>query len=212
MKIHPNHISQTKTRTAIQSSSGSLQGKARSLWAIDQTHSEIGFKVRHLMISNVRGEFKDFAVRVLTADDHFSFAEIAVWINPDSISTRDEKRDAHLKSASFFDVENYKAMTFTGRKFEKSNKPGKYILTGDLTIKDITKTIRLDVEYGGLREVPYGYMKAGFTINGKINRNDWGLTWNSALESGGMLIGDEIAINCDIQLIRPLRNPIITNS
>ena len=122
-------------------------------------------------------------------------------MNPASVDTGDEKRDAHMRSADFFDVENFKEIRFAGNSYEKADGD-KYILWGDLTIKDITKKIKLDVEFAGTMKDPWGTEKAGFTINGKINRKDWQLNWNAALEAGGVLVSDTVNINCEIQLLK----------
>ena len=170
-------------------------------WRIDRSHSEVAFKVKHLMITTVKGVFREFDASIYTSGDDFMTAEVDSWMNPASIDTHDEKRDAHLKSADFFDVENYKQITFMGNTYEKVGKD-RYELYGELTIKGITKQIKLDVEFGGVMKDPWGNEKAGFSLSGKINRKDWGLNWNATLEAGGVLVSDEITISCDIQLIR----------
>ena len=174
----------------------------KTKWGIDPVHSEIGFKVKHLMITNVRGEFKEFDGSIYTTGEDFMTAEIDFWINPVSVNTGDEKRDAHLKSADFFDVENFKEINFTGNTYEEVDKDGSYELYGDLTIKGIKKQIKLDVEFGGVMKDPWGNHKAGFTINGKINRKDWGLNWNGVLEAGGVLVGEDVSISCEVQLVK----------
>jgi polyisoprenoid-binding protein YceI len=131
-------------------------------------------------------------------------SEIDFWINPASVSTGDEKRDAHLRSADFFDVENHKQISFSGNTYEQVDGDGSYTLYGDLTIKGIKKQIKLDVEFGGVMKDPWGNEKAGFTVNGKINRKDWGLNWNAALEAGGMLVSEEVRISCEVQLVKQL--------
>lgn len=123
-------------------------------------------------------------------------------MNPSSIDTGEKKRDEHLKSADFFDIEKNKKITFISDSFEKSGKDNLYNLSGNLTIKGVTRKIKLDVEFGGIMKDPYGNEKAGFTINGKINRKDWGLTWNAALDSGGVLVSDEVSINCEVELLK----------
>lgn len=170
-------------------------------WAHDQAHSEIGFRVKHLMITNVKGSFKEYNIDMETYGDDFSDAKIKFSMNPASIDTGDEKRDAHLRSADFFYVEKFSEITFVGDKIEKlSNETFK--LYGDLSMRGITKQVVLDVEFAGMMKDPWGNTKAGFTVNGKINRKDWGLNWNAALETGGVLVSDEVRINCDIQLIK----------
>jgi polyisoprenoid-binding protein YceI len=174
---------------------------AKTSWVIDPTHSEIAFKVKHLMISNVKGSFGEFSGQLVTDGDDFSTAEISFQINPASISTGSADRDGHLKSPDFFDVENFKEITFTSGKLAKTGED-EFALSGDLAIKGVLQSVKLDVEYGGLMTDPWGNVKAGFTINGKINRKDFGLTWNAALEAGGVLVGDEIRLNMDVQLLQ----------
>lgn len=171
-------------------------------WGIDPAHSEIGFKVKHLMIANVRGSFKEFDSSIYTTGEDFTTAEIDFWMNPASIDTRDEKRDEHLRSADFFDVENFKEINFTGNTIEDVDKDGSYNLWGDLTIKGIKKRIQLEMEFEGIMKDPWGNQKAVLNINGKINRKDWGLNWNSALETGGVLVSEEVWIKCEIQLAK----------
>ncbi|MBI3510269.1 MAG: polyisoprenoid-binding protein [Bacteroidetes bacterium] len=174
----------------------------KTKWGIDSMHSEIGFKVKHLMFTNVRGTFKEYQASILTTGDDFMSAEIDFSLNPASINTGDEKRDAHLKSADFFDVENFKEINFTGNTYEKSDNNGSYTLYGDLTMKGIKKQVKLQVEFGGIVKDPWGNQKAVFNINGKINRKDWGLNWNAALETGGVLVSEDVWINCEVQLTK----------
>ena len=174
----------------------------KTKWGIDAAHSEIGFKVKHRMFTNVRGSFKEFDASIYTTGEDFLSAEVDFWINPASINTGDEKRDAHLKSADFFDAENFKEINFTGNTYKKVDKESRYKLYGDLTIKGIKKQIKLDVEFGGVVKDPWGNHKAVFNINGKINRKDWGLTWNAALETGGVLVSEDVWIECEVQLTK----------
>ncbi len=174
----------------------------KTKWGIDPAHSEIAFKVKHLMITNVRGVFKEFEASIYTTGEDFMTVEIDCWINTASVETGDAKRDGHLKSEDFFDVENHKQITFTGNTWEKVDKESSYELYGELTIKGIAKQIKLEVEFGGVMKDPWGNEKAGFSINGKINRKDWGLTWNSTLETGGLMVSEEVRINCEVQLIK----------
>jgi polyisoprenoid-binding protein YceI len=173
----------------------------KTKWNIDVDHSEIGFKVKHLMVANVRGSFKEFDGSIYTKDEDFLSAEIDFWINPASITTGNENRDVHLRSADFFDAENFKEINFTGNTFEKLGQDN-YVLYGDLTMKGIKKQIKLNIEFAGVVKDPWGNHKAVFNINGKINRRDWGLNWNAALETGGVLVSDDVWINCELQLIR----------
>jgi polyisoprenoid-binding protein YceI len=173
----------------------------KTKWVIDSSHSEIGFKVKHLMISNVRGTFKQFEGSIYTTNEDFMTAEVDFWLNPASVDTGDEKRDGHLKSADFFDVENFKEINFMADSYQRLDETH-YKLTGNLTIKGIKKQITLDVEFGGVMQDPWGNHKAAFSINGKINRKDWGLNWNAALEAGGVLVSEDVWINCEVQLLK----------
>ncbi len=167
-------------------------------WVIDPSHSEILFKVKHLMIANVKGEFRKFDAIAETPDDSFEKATVVVSIDTTSIDTNSEDRDKHLKSADFFDVENHPEMTFKGTSLDKISE-GNYKLKGILTIRGVGKEVSLDVEYGGMMKDPWGNQKAGFSLSGKINRKDWGLNWNAALEAGGVLVGDEVTISAEVQ-------------
>ena len=179
-----------------------MENQEKTKWGIDPIHSEIGFKVKHLMITNVKGIFKEFDASIYTTGEDFMTSEIDFWMNQASIETGVADRDAHLKSADFFDVENYKEIHFVGNTYEKVDDDGSYTLYGDLTVKDVTRQIKLDVEFGGVMQDPWGNKKAGFTINGNLNRKDFGLTWNAALESGGVLVSDTVKISCEVQLIK----------
>ena len=169
-------------------------------WSIDQSHSEIAFKIRHLMITNVRGSFKTFDANIYTTDKDFTTAEIDLWIDASSITTGDAKRDEHLKSVDFFDVQNHKQITFTSSTIGNEDADGNHELWGELTIKGITKNVKLIVQFGGIVTDPWGNEKAGFTLTGKINRSDWELTWNAAIETGGLMVSDEINISCEAEL------------
>jgi len=170
-------------------------------WAIDPSHSKVSFKVKHLMISNVVGNFKEFEGTVSSDENDFSGSVINFSLNASSIDTEIADRDAHLKSADFFDAEKYPKITFAGIGL-KDLGDDEYELTGDLTIKDVTKLVTLAVEFGGVMSDPWGNVKAGFSINGKINRKEFGLNWNAALEAGGVLVGEEVKISGDIELIK----------
>jgi len=173
----------------------------KTTWVIDPTHSEIAFKVKHLMISNVKGSFGEFNGQLVTDGDDFSTSEISFSINPASINTGVADRDGHLKSPDFFDVENFKEITFTSGKLTKAGDD-EFELTGNLVIKGVSNSVKLVAEYGGLMTDPWGNVKAGFTLNGKINRKDFGLTWNAALEAGGVLVGEEIKLNLEVELLK----------
>ena len=176
--------------------------ETKTKWTIDTLNSQIGFKVKYLVFSNVRGSFKEYDVNIYTTGVGFTNVEIDFRINAASIDTGIEKRDAHLKSADFFDVEEFKEINFTADSFIKGKKDGSYELYGELTMKGTKKQIKLDVEYGGIMKDPWGTDKAMFSISGKINRKDWGLNWNAALETGGVLVSEDVWINCEVQLIK----------
>jgi polyisoprenoid-binding protein YceI len=173
----------------------------KTKWTIDPAHSKIGFKVKHLMITNVMGNFRDFEGQVTTNGNDLSTANISFSLNSASVDTEMADRDTHLKSADFFDVGNYPKITFIGSGL-KDLGDDMYELTGDLVIKGVTKKVVLPVEFGGLMTDPWGNVKAGFSIGGKINRKEWGLNWNAALEAGGVLLSDEVKIICDVQLVK----------
>ncbi len=176
-----------------------VSNATKTKWVLDLAHSELNFKVKHLMISNVKGSFRKFEGSIDGKD--FTTSPINVKIDVSSIFTNDDARDGHLKNADFFDVENNGDILFNSTSFKKVDAEN-YILTGNLTIKGISKEVRLEVEFGGLNKDPWGNEKAAFSFNTKINRKDWGLSWNAALESGGVLLSDEVHINGDIQLTK----------
>jgi polyisoprenoid-binding protein YceI len=176
--------------------------KNETKWSLDPAHSEIAFKVRHLMISSVKGVFREFDASITTEGNDFTSARIDFRMNPASVDTGEEKRDGHLKSGDFFDLANHKNITFISDSVKKLESDNRYILKGDLTIKGIAKRINLDVEFGGTIKDPYGNEKAGFKIEGKINRKDWGLNWNTVLDSGGVMVSDEVSIICEVELLK----------
>lgn len=178
-----------------------MKTNEKTTWAIDPSHSKIGFKVKHLMISNVLGNFREFTGQVTTTANDFSTAAISVSLNSASVDTEIADRDTHLKSPDFFDVVNFPKITFEGNGL-KDLGDDMYELTGDLVIKGVSKQVVLAVEFGGLMTDPWGNVKAGFSITGKMNRKDWGLNWNAALEAGGFLVGDEVKISCDVEFIK----------
>ena len=170
-------------------------------WKIDPAHSEIQFKVRHLMITTVTGYFKKFDLEVETDTDDFHTTkrmEFSADIN--SIDTNNEQRDTHLKSNDFFNAEQHPQLKFVGKKYEVKGNDAK--LHGDLTIRDVTKPITLDVEFGGTVKDPWGQTKAGFTVQGKIKRKEFNLTWDAVTEAGQVVVSDEIRIHCEIQLVK----------
>ena len=173
----------------------------KTTWKIDPAHSEVTFKVKHLMITTVTGHFKTFDLEVETEGDDFAKAgKVLFTADINSISTNNEQRDAHLKSADFFDAENNPQLRFEGKALVKDGDD--YKLTGDLTIRGNTQPITLNVEFGGIVVDPYGQTKAGFTVNGKISRKSFGLTWDAVTEAGQVVVSDEIKIHNEIQLVK----------
>lgn len=171
------------------------------LWKIDPVHSEIQFKVRHLMITTVTGHFKSFDASIETETDDFETAQkIEFTADIDSISTNNEQRDAHLKSEDFFHGEQHPQLKFIGTKYEA--KGDEATLHGNLTIRDQTKPITLNVEFGGTVVDPYGQTKAGFTITGKISRKEFGLMWNAVTEAGQVVVSDDIRISAEVQMVK----------
>lgn len=170
-------------------------------WNLDPNHSEVTFKVKHMMITNVSGSFTDFSVSASTEGEDFTKSDISFSAKAASITTGAEQRDQHLRSAEFFDVEKFPEIKFKTSKYEKIDKEN-HKLHGDLTIKDVTKSITLNVEFGGINKDPWGNIKAGFTVTGKINRKDFGLGWNAPLETGGVMVSEEVKINCEIQMVK----------
>lgn len=173
---------------------------ATTKWVLDPTHSELQFKVKHLMITTVTGNIKSFSAELDSEGDDFTNAVISFSGNINSIDTGNGDRDAHLKSGDFFDAEQYPAITFQSTDVEKDG--GDYIIKGNLTIKDVTKAVKLNAEFGGIATDPWGNTKAGFTLSGKINRTEFGLTWNAALETGGVMVSEEVKILGELQFVK----------
>jgi polyisoprenoid-binding protein YceI len=170
-------------------------------WSIDPMHSEINFKVKHLMISTVTGHFNKFNLDLETeADDFNTASNILFTADADSIDTNNDQRNAHLKSADFFHAEQHAQLKFVGAKFESKGDEAK--LHGNLTIRGITKPITLNVELGGIVTDGYGRTKAGFTVTGKISRKEFGLKWNDITEAGSVVVGDEIKVNAEVQVVK----------
>ena len=175
-------------------------------WQLDPSRSEIQFSAKHLMISTVRGRFHKFTATVDGDEQNPTAAKIDVQIEAASIDTRDEKRDGHLRSPDFLDVDQFPYLTFKSTRVERIDENhGK--LVGDLTIRDVTHEVTLDVEYAGQAKTPWGATSAGFSARTKINRKDWNLNWNVALETGGWLVGDQITINIDLELVKQVEQP-----
>lgn len=174
-----------------------------AIWKIDKSHSEIKFKVKHLVISTVTGQFKDFDATVESEKHDFSDAKISFWTDVNSIDTRNEQRDAHLKSADFFDAENHPKITFVSKTIIK-NSENEFEILGDLTIRGVTKEVKLNVIYNGTVKGFGGGEVAGFEINGKLNRFDFGLKWNALTEAGGIVVGDEVKIEISCELTKAI--------
>lgn len=170
-------------------------------WAIDPTHSVVGFKVKHLVISTVTGTFKEFSGQLETTGEDFDGASVTFEASIDSIDTGVADRDAHLKSADFFDAENHPKLTFKSTSFKESGK-GEYDLEGELTIRGTTKTVQLKGTHGGTAVDPYGQTKAGFEITGAINRKEFGLEWSAVTEAGSVVVADKIKLNLDVQVTK----------
>lgn len=170
-------------------------------WKIDPAHSEIQFKVKHLMITTVTGHFGQFDLDVETESDDFSTAKnIEFTADIGSINTNNEQRDAHLRSGDFFDAEAHPQLRFSGAGYETEDNGGK--VRGELTIKNVTRPVTLAAEFGGIVVDPYGQTKAGFTVSGKISRSDFGLTWSAVTEAGQVVVGDDIKVHAEVQLVK----------
>ena len=173
-----------------------METLTKTKWKIDGAHSEIGFKVKHMMISTVRGHFDDFTASVESNGDDFTNAEISFTAKTASIHTNNNDRDNHLRSDDFFNAEQYPELTFTSKSFDGNS------LIGDLTIRDVTKEVTLDVEFNGVAVDPYGQTKAGFELEGKINRKDFNLTWSAVTEAGSIVVADEVKLAVAVQFIK----------
>ena len=170
-------------------------------WQIDPAHSEINFTVRHMMISNVRGRFEQFNGTVDFNEDDPTLSTVDVQINAASINTKVDQRDDHLRSPDFLDAEHYPVLTFKSKRVEKTGShSGRAI--GDLTIRNVSHEVTLDIDYAGQAKSPWGSTSAGFSATTTINRKDWGLTWNQALETGGVLVGDQIKIAIEVEVVK----------
>ncbi|MES2591106.1 MAG: YceI family protein [Bacteroidota bacterium] len=193
-----NSIEDTLTMPETEASE-SVTNKVN--WKLDPVHSEISFKVKHMMITNVRGILKDYTVKVVTEDEEFTNAKIRFTGETSSITTGNDQRDTHLRSADFFDVVQNPEITFVSTSYSQMST-GIYKLQGNLCVKGVTKAVSLDVQFGGIQKDPWGKVKAGFSVNGKINRKDFGLNWNTILEAGGTMVSDDVYIMCEIQLVK----------
>lgn len=167
-------------------------------WKIDSSHSEIFFKVKHLMITTVTGNFANFDAEINANNDDFADAKISFSAETNSIGTGNEQRDGHLKSEDFFAADKFPTLTFTSENFNAAS--GK--VSGNLKIRDVVNTITLDVEFGGVVKDPWGNVKAGFSLSGKINRKDFGLTWGAVTEAGNVVVSDEVRLFCEVQFVK----------
>lgn len=170
-------------------------------WAVDNAHSTVGFSVRHMMVSNVKGAFNKFTATVDGTPADPTTAKISATIEVASVDTRDAKRDGHLRAADFFDAEKFPQITFTSTKVEKTSATTAKV-TGNLTMKGVTKPVVLDVEYTPAVKSPWGGTVVGATATGKINRQDFGISFSKTLETGGLLVGDEVTLQLDLELVR----------
>lgn len=170
-------------------------------YKLDPTHSEVTFKVKHMMITNVTGIFENFDVAMQSSAPDFTDATISFEASVDSINTKNEQRDSHLKSDDFFSAATFPKISFTSTEMKKLSEDT-YQLTGTISIKDVTRPITFAVEYGGTMTDPYGNIKSGFTLNGKLSRKEFGLNWNAITEAGGVVVGDEIKLMADIQMVK----------
>ena len=174
---------------------------ATTKWVIDPTHSEIGFKIKHLMITNVSGKFESFEAEVQTEGDDFETAQIEARIRTASINTNNLQRDEHLRNSDFFEVDKHPEILFSSTKVEKLDDEN-FVVYGNLSLKGTVKPVKLNVEYSGATKDPWGNQKAGFVVSGKINRSDFGLNFNAALETGGLVLAEEVKINSEVQLVK----------
>lgn len=177
-----------------------MEAAVKTNWIIDPTHSEVHFKVKHLVISTVTGTFKSFAGSMESENEDFQDAAIEFTLDVDSIDTNQEQRDGHLKSADFFDAVQFPKISFKSTSFKKVGDD--YELSGDLTVKNVSKPVKLNVEYGGRATDFYGNDKAGFEVSGKISRKEFGLTWDGITEAGAIVVGDEIKLQINVQFAK----------
>jgi polyisoprenoid-binding protein YceI len=174
---------------------------ATTKWVLDPAHSEIQFKVKHMMISTVTGQFMKFDGTAETEDEDFSKAKATVTVDTDSITTNNEQRDGHMRSPEFFDPAKFPQIKFVSTKLEKVDNDS-FAVYGDLTIRDVTKSVKLDTEFGGIAKDPWGNIRAGFTVTGKINRKEFGLVWHAVTETGGIVLADDVRIHVGLEFIK----------
>ncbi|MDQ6418750.1 YceI family protein [Paenibacillus sp. LHD-117] len=174
---------------------------AKTVWAVDASHSAVDFSVRHMMIAKVKGTFHAFESNIVADENDLTTAEISFKIDLSSVDTRNGDRDAHLKSGDFFDIEKFPTLDFQATSITKSGE-GEYEVTGDVTLHGVTRSETFEVTFEGSGKDPWGNTKAGFSASGSIKRSDYGLTYNAALETGGVLIGDEVKISLEIEALQ----------
>lgn len=172
-------------------------------WKFDPGHTYIGFTGRHMMVATVRGEFEKFSGTVVFDEQNLTGSTIDLQIEASSVNTRNPQRDDHFRSADFFDVEHFPFITFKSKRVILTDANHGQLI-GDLTIRDITKEVILDGEYGGMNMTPFDTYSAGFNLRGKVNRKDWGLNWNAVLTGGGLIASDEIMLVIDLELTKPV--------
>jgi polyisoprenoid-binding protein YceI len=191
----------TTATAAVSTPSGrTLEGLVPGVWSVDASHSEVGFTARHLMVSKVRGRFTDYTATITVAPNVLD-SKVEATVQLESVETRDEKRDAHLKSADFFHVEEHPTMSFVSTGIRENGSD--FYLDGDLTIRGTTHPVTFDLEFNGVADAPWGGTSAGFSAETEINRKDFGLEWNVALESGGVLVSEKVKISLEIEASAP---------
>jgi len=174
---------------------------ANTKWALDPTHSEIHFKIRHMMVSNVTGSFKQFTATVETQDEDITTAKVHFTAEIDSISTNNEQRDGHLKTGDFFDAANHPQISFNGEGLQRTGDD-EYKMHGVLTMRGVSKEVVLNVEFGGIVQDPWGNTRTGFTVTSKINRKDFGVSFSMVSETGGIMLGEEVTLNANLEFVK----------
>ncbi|HWB91819.1 MAG TPA: YceI family protein [Puia sp.] len=175
---------------------------ATTKWILDPAHSEVEFKVKHMMISNVSGKFTKFEASVETEGEDFMTAKASFTADVDSINTGSDQRDGHLKSPDFFDAAQFPQLKFVTTKYDNVDNDGSYEIYGELTIRGVTKTVKLDAEFGGVIKDPWGNTRAGISVNGKINRKDFGLAWHGVTETGSLIVSDDVRIHANLEFVK----------
>lgn len=171
-------------------------------WVLDPSHSEVEFKVKHMMISTISGKFTKFDADLQTEDEDFMTAKVSFTVDADSITTNNEQRDGHLKASDFLDTANFPKIKFVAAKYENVDNDGSYEVYGDLTIRGVTKQVKLDAEFGGVIKDPWGNTRAGITVSGKINRKEFGVRFHAVTETGGIVVSDEVRIHVALEFIK----------